>query len=155
MKDVIGGYAMRRRSPRGSVDWNISLTLHKLYLQVAPLVGAWIEISKILYLFLSKWSLPSWERGLKSSMWYYHSYNSRRSPRGSVDWNTFILTSFVKWFSRSPRGSVDWNIEQEISAKNLLVAPLVGAWIEIHTHHPLFTTQSGRSPRGSVDWNKC
>ena len=33
---------------------------------VAPLVGAWIEISESIDLTRSRyWSLPSWERGLK------------------------------------------------------------------------------------------
>ena len=33
---------------------------------VAPLVGAWIEIQQFLLQELRKQSLPSWERGLKS-----------------------------------------------------------------------------------------
>ena len=32
---------------------------------VAPLVGAWIEINPSLSEYHSKLSLPSWERGLK------------------------------------------------------------------------------------------
>ena len=32
---------------------------------VAPLVGAWIEIIVIQYHIKDRWSLPSWERGLK------------------------------------------------------------------------------------------
>ena len=32
---------------------------------VAPLAGAWIEITKIAYLYLCIWSLPSRGRGLK------------------------------------------------------------------------------------------
>ena len=33
---------------------------------VAPFVGAWIETNKCVYeQNNSKWSLPSWERGLK------------------------------------------------------------------------------------------
>ena len=36
------------------------------YLEVAPLVGAWIETTKKRYACaLHKQSLPSWERGLK------------------------------------------------------------------------------------------
>ena len=75
---------------------------------VAPLVGAWIEIStrdcKCAGEFqsLPSWerglkyikeatnvienpSLPSWERGLKYSIIYYELNESGRSPRGSVD----------------------------------------------------------------------
>ena len=35
-------------------------------LQVAPLVGAWIEMIFMFFHLLNIWSLPSWERGLKS-----------------------------------------------------------------------------------------
>ena len=53
---------------------------------VAPLVGAWIEISESIDLTRSRyWSLPSWERGLKSESFGDVRDYSRRSPRGSVD----------------------------------------------------------------------
>ena len=35
------------------------------YAIVAPLVGAWIEINKHLFVVLTESSLLSWERGLK------------------------------------------------------------------------------------------
>ena len=35
-------------------------------IQVAPLVGAWIEIFACMSAIFSSMSLPSWERGLKS-----------------------------------------------------------------------------------------
>ena len=80
----------------------------KMLLHVAPLVGAWIEITKSSGISLIIPSLPSWERGLKSGVYMYnlhavsvaplvgawieipskHHSNellSRRSPRGSVD----------------------------------------------------------------------
>ena len=53
---------------------------------VAPLVGAWIEISSICCEVTGEiLSLPSWERGLKYE--YAHIVNGDygRSPRGSVD----------------------------------------------------------------------
>ena len=77
--------------------------------EVAPLVGAWIEIlvyitaidpqlkslpswerglksSLMLILLFLTWSLPSWERGLKfgTSIEYFMT-RTCRSPRGSVD----------------------------------------------------------------------
>ena len=55
---------------------------------VAPLVGAWIEILFFIFFYGDFMSLPSWERGLK--------------------------------FSK--------NIEKSV---HVIVAPLVGAWIEI------------------------
>ena len=56
-------------------------------------------------------SLLSWERGLK--------YNVSNS-----EMNLLVC--------RSSRGSVDWNYgKAEIAAHEDIVAPLVGAWIEI------------------------
>ena len=74
---------------------------------VAPLVGAWIEIVLMCnathnYTSLPSWerglksdeededipewrSLPSWERGLKFQKLFVSSGSFRRSPRGSVD----------------------------------------------------------------------
>ena len=75
---------------------------------VAPLVGAWIEIVYCSVTILLCTSLPSWERGLKSTY-------------------------------------------EGTSVEATIVAPLVGAWIE------MFARTSGspcvlcRSPRGSVD----
>ena len=53
---------------------------------VAPLVGAWIEIvSKAEKTVLESLSLPSWERGLKLEEKLVKSIDVCRSPRGSVD----------------------------------------------------------------------
>jgi len=35
--------------------------------RVAPYMGAWIEIQVVLGSILDGWSLPTWERGLKSA----------------------------------------------------------------------------------------
>ena len=102
---------------------------------VAPLVGAWIEIYqsltdpahtrsllswerglkfwKLRKRHLCDWSLLSWERGLKSRLRKAHRGLPSRSSRGSVDWN---------------RNIGDYHKIQEI------VAPLVGAWIEIYVN---------------------
>ena len=52
---------------------------------VAPLVGAWIEIFLSVASGLYDKSLPSWERGLKSLLYLLDNRLPRRSPRGSVD----------------------------------------------------------------------
>ena len=55
-------------------------------MEVAPLVGAWIEILGELGAFENKVSLPSWERGLKSDgAGRSQATDECRSPRGSVD----------------------------------------------------------------------
>ena len=54
--------------------------------KVAPLVGAWIEISSISTRQIPSLSLPSWERGLKSDVVSCVDIRDvSRSPRGSVD----------------------------------------------------------------------
>ena len=52
---------------------------------VAPLVGAWIEIVDPVLTAVVILSLPSWERGLKSYEIRVENNYPRRSPRGSVD----------------------------------------------------------------------
>ena len=79
-------------------------------LPVAPLVGAWIEIHfchLLTFLFLS---LPSWERGLKL-----------HCKEGS----TPSLSSLPSW----ERGLKSQRVGMTLPCG--LVAPLVGAWIEI------------------------
>ena len=77
---------------------------------VAPLVGAWIEIYPDRLHTGLIMSLPSWERGLKSQ----HIYQNLH-PRGSLpSWERGL-----KLFDLYMRD------------KSNIVAPLVGAWIEI------------------------
>ena len=52
---------------------------------VAPLVGAWIEISEDQQTMISGKSLPLWERGLKFVIIITMDLNQSRSPCGSVD----------------------------------------------------------------------
>ena len=55
-------------------------------LHVAPLVGAWIEITKSVSDGTETHrSLPSWERGLKLLIRTRMRMKQSRSPRGSVD----------------------------------------------------------------------
>ena len=58
-----------------------------LVVEVAPLVGAWIEIPFLVFsTFRSGSSLLSWERGLKSwSASVSPTIGEGRSSRGSVD----------------------------------------------------------------------
>ena len=92
-----------------------------------------LKSSLMLILLFLTWSLPSWERGLKfgTSIEYFMT-RTCRSPRGSVDWNPSV------WFFLYPT----------------IVAPLVGAWIEIVTD-PASCTRSESLPsweRGLKFW---
>ena len=77
---------------------------------VAPLVGAWIEIShwKAQKTYFS--SLPSWERGLK----FKHTFQQIAAILSLPSWERGL-----KW------------IDDDLRFTAALVAPLVGAWIEI------------------------
>ena len=57
----------------------------KILVSVAPLVGAWIEIHRANGTGAFQKSLPSWERGLKSEESAAEETVTGRSPRGSVD----------------------------------------------------------------------
>ena len=57
----------------------------KVVPKVAPLVGAWIEISSSMLVGMRSKSLLSWERGLKSRWTLHVGAFRRRSSRGSVD----------------------------------------------------------------------
>ena len=98
---------------------------------VAPLVGAWIETSRIQ------------ERWL----------GSRRTPRGCVDWNQEWTHTTSSLQSRTPRGCVDWNYSVCFGKSVVQVAPLVGAWIETADKEGLRGALGRRTPRGCVDWN--
>ena len=120
------------RSPRGSVDWNIMIPSVIPGHDVAPLVGAWIEMSIFFWLALIQlvaplvgawieirmpdliprlWrSLPSWERGLKYRYWMCQQASHPSLP----SWERGLKSEEM----------IDAIIEG-------IVAPLVGAWIEI------------------------
>ena len=79
--------------------------------KVAPLVGAWIEISFAASMsFGRSASLPSWERGLKYR------------PLGPWPDGGESLPSWERGLKYRSQKSTDGALE---------VAPLVGAWIEI------------------------
>ena len=77
---------------------------------VAPLVGAWIEITVTLYQQHGNPSLPSWERGLKYSLG--------------------IKTIIRKVVAPLVGAWIEITSDMIPSPANI-VAPLVGAWIEI------------------------
>ena len=123
---------------------------------VAPLVGAWIEILTCCVSLSSSVSLLSWERGLKS---LHHTFSLplfRRSSRGSVDWNYSYRTYQVFLALVAPLVGAWIEITYiVIPDKQAWVAPLVGAWIEIHMRD--LCTVSQRSllswERGLKSWN--
>ena len=123
--------------------------------EVAPLVGAWIEISKYAFTSVAgKSSLLSWERGLKSLSYFPTSTSWQVAP---------LVGAWIEIFA-----CID-------TIAPIEVAPLVGAWIEITTDpettedrlRSLLSWERGlkfayyfslkcylsRSSRGSVDWN--
>ena len=84
-------------------------------LNVAPFVGAWIEIHISPTACRNPSSLPSWERGLKSARKRCRRYPSMSLP----SWERGLKYSFLL----SPPMLV-------------VVAPFVGAWIEISPRNP-------------------
>ena len=56
-----------------------------LSLNVAPLVGAWIEMRNNRLHGIAQSSLPLWERGLKFEEMIDSAFVTGRSPCGSVD----------------------------------------------------------------------
>ena len=165
------------RSSRGSVDWNKSNTMGWNPDKCRSSRGSvdWNTYSK-LFVWRINVSLLSWERGLKlKSVLCCTEPLKRRSSRGSVDWNIRNRLEIYVTNRRSSRGSVDWNIQYDYYYCPSIVAPLVGAWIEISNYweklnvsrsllswerglksknKPSMVAENGRSSRGSVDWNQ-
>ena len=109
------------------------------YHNVAPFVGAWIEI----VFFQRQAKLPSvapfvgaWIEILSSRASSF--FRSGRSLRGSVDWNFTVVRSLSWQMRRSLRGSVDWNYCSKRQYNVYSVAPFVGAWIEIVNRIDIF-----------------
>ena len=80
-------------------------------MDVAPLAGAWIEISRLSTFVVTSSSLPSRERGLKFLTASQMSFASPVAPLAGA-WIEILL-----WF---------W-----LKCTVTFVAPLAGAWIEI------------------------
>ena len=145
-----------RRSLHGSVNWNHHLIYKKLW---------------------NGLSLPSWERELKSCRCLLWFAPSCRSLHGSVNWNIKVSTHTSEHSMSLP----SWERELKyfiividtwqllvapfmgawieittclIQIKQLWVAPFMGAWIEIPLSRPPTVRKSGRSLHGSVNWNR-
>ena len=97
---------------------------------VAPLVGAWIEISFWSPSLAPPASLLSWERGLK----YKAKVCVFPEAESLLSWERGL-----KYFLKCNRVIFD------------NVAPLVGAWIEIVYSLDKDWSKKRRSSRGSVD----
>ena len=97
---------------------------------VAPLVGAWIEIENCKNNRRKIWSLPLWERGLKSDI---QQFSQRLSP------SLPLWERGLKYCGRYGQYRV------------CRVAPLVGAWIEMMKIQFIAYLMTRRSPCGSVD----
>ena len=75
---------------------------------VAPLVGAWIEIWGIMIMLQRKPSLPSWERGLKYVTPASVCQAERVAPLVGAWIEIKVLQNLLSAYTRrSPRGSVD------------------------------------------------
>ena len=122
-------------------------------MRVAPLAGAWIEISGHRHRKKMRMSLPSRERGLK--------YQLNRTL-----WCTLIVAplagAWIEIGCHSGRPVLRPGVAPlagawiEISVRfmyccAITVAPLAGAWIEILMSSFITVVGMSRSPRGSVD----
>ena len=127
-----GTYLVCCHSPRGSVDWNFLLIIPYLLQKVTPLVGVWIEIKG----------------------WDYHLRYTGVTPLVGV-WIEISSKKKVTHANicHSPRGSVDWNSSVISATTKAVVTPLVGVWIEIKLVIAPWGVSLCHSPRGSVDWN--
>ena len=117
---------------------------------VAPLVGAWIEISSASTSPTNLPSLPSWERGLKfTHEGYAGIYKVAPLVGAWIEIGISGRLSGRRWSLPSwERGLKSYT---DCPHTLLEVAPLVGAWIEIVLFRCILLLAVRRSPRGSVD----
>ena len=97
---------------------------------VAPHVGAWIEMWESVMGTTTLTSHPTWVRGLK----YYIRLNGAEYLRSHPTWVRGLKSLWLR-----------------LVVLIALVAPHVGAWIEIPIVVPIATEDAGRTPRGCVD----
>ena len=119
---------------------------------VAPLVGAWIEIHKGYVYGRGYQSLPLWERGLKSPPLLKNTCVYLSLPLWERGLKYEKARNFGSGLASLPLWERGLKFFTWREKSRLFVAPLVGAWIEIGSATML---QSGipyrRSPCGSVD----
>ena len=120
------------RTLYGCVDWNaviVFVAIHPPWSH--PL---WVRGLKWLHIpmrFAKKSSHPLWVRGLK----YINITSFKKCVSstlyGCVDWNGFWEVAVNAYKCRTLYGCVDWNRNYELIEQSILVAPFMGAWIEI------------------------
>ena len=94
-------------------------------------MGAWIEIRSCGWMIGKDQSLPTWERGLKST---HQSGNATALLRSLPTWERGLKSTFGSTAAPPP-----------------FVAPYMGAWIEISPNIPAASSACCRSLHGSVD----
>ena len=120
-----------------------------MFEKVAPLVGAWIEISVVVFSTACTFVAPLVGAWIEILVLSYCVTKQRRSSRGSVDWNYNVNPSLTCAACRSSRGSVDWNTFFQIVKCCNVVAPLVGAWIEIE-----ISSQAATAFESLLSWER-
>ena len=119
---------------------------------VAPLVGAWIEISHgIIYLKRTNVA-PLVGAWIEIKMHQNCVRLSFVAPLVGawIEILRFPVSMKLIWSLSSWERGLKL-LYEAIDALIQQVAPLVGAWIEIYTSKSNFESTGGRSPRGSVD----
>ncbi len=144
------------RSPRGSVDRNSNISLDDLREEgVALLAGAWIETTS------TRRKRCASSVALLAGAWIEHSGSGyrpqplRRSPRESVDRNSFgKLAGFILCQVALLAGGVDRNIVGRVLRRFGIVALLAGGGVDRNGHQWQAPAENlRRSPRGGLDRN--
>ncbi len=104
----------------------------KIWIFVAPLVGAWIEIKSSIEFVSCIESLPSWERGLKLLHPVHLLVPDLVAPLVGAWIEILFDLYFLPLHHVAPLVGAWIEIMQACLKKAIpSVAPLVGAWIEI------------------------
>ena len=167
---------IRRRSPRGNVDWNeynykgcksngsfptrergLKYSLQSWDTDrgmVVPHAGTWIEIASARRRTERSASFPTRERGLKSELILCTPWLSLASfPTRECGLKCLQSFNIISFISRSPRGNVDWNQRKHIIRIAVRCRSLRGNVDWNYTYNGKVVIPIGRSPRGNVDWN--
>ena len=119
---------------------------------VAPLVGAWIEMTNIILTVRTIPSLLSWERGLKSCSKLTQVWLIYVAPLVGawIEIEDLLNMKLADMVAPLVGAWIEITTLQHCDIE-ALVAPLVGAWIEILLAGHYEMANYGRSSRGSVD----
>ena len=114
-----------------------SIQIDSIRSDVAPFMGAWIEMQHRRGLTKKCLSLPSWERGLKSPIINHHCFDMRSLP----SWVRGLKSSVPVLLCVGSGSLPSW--ERGLKFSYLIgciliagVAPFMGAWIEIFSDAP-------------------